>query len=232
MQYKSSVLFSCLAFLLSSIVVLGIYYKQRFNDKSSPITISSNATSKSPKHCKMVDFIGDGFCDEETNNELCDFDNGDCCDLNNDRTLCPECFCYTSKIDLGDCSDYNYECTFPFTLYFGVIDDGICDDYLNKKQCYFDGGDCCLDDKDESICNDCTCIQSNLTCVQDELGDGICQDYNNFSACDYDLDDCCPEQFTPPLKLREQNDCCDCSCKHKYYLFDMWQRSIIGENRR
>ena len=26
-----------------------------------------------------ADFIGDGFCDDENNNEGCQFDGGDCC---------------------------------------------------------------------------------------------------------------------------------------------------------
>ena len=36
-------------------------------------------------HLELVDecgldlFVGDGFCDEESNNENCSFDGGDCC---------------------------------------------------------------------------------------------------------------------------------------------------------
>ena len=211
------VLISCLIWFMSSVFVMIIYYNKHSQDKVVTKTLPSNPTTKPAKFCKMIDFAGDGFCDNETNNELCEYDRGDCCDISNDRSQCQECFCYTPKIELGDCSTYEHACWYGYTDYFGFIEDGICDDFLNKKECYFDGGDCCLEEIENAVCDKCTCIQSNLTCIQDELGDGICQDYNNFAMCDYDLDDCCPEGYGTAHRnsYREDNECCDCLCKHK-----------------
>ena len=199
-----------------------IYYTEHFKDEIITTAAPKNVSTKPPKFCDKIDFIGDGFCDDEINNELCDYDKGDCCEIDNDRSLCQECFCYTPKNDLGDCTTYENACVYAYTNYFRLIEDGICDDFLNKKECYFDGGDCCLEDIDNVACDDCVCIQSNLTCLQHELGDGICQDYNNFKMCDYDLDDCCPENYGKmhPKFYREDNECCDCLCKHKYYQID------------
>ena len=39
-------------------------------------------------------WIGDGFCDDETNNAGCHFDGGDCCGTNANTQWCDECICY------------------------------------------------------------------------------------------------------------------------------------------
>ena len=39
-------------------------------------------------------WIGDGWCDDENNNESCGFDGGDCCGPNVDTQYCTECICY------------------------------------------------------------------------------------------------------------------------------------------
>ena len=39
-------------------------------------------------------WIGDGFCDDETNNVGCNFDGGDCCVTNVNTNYCTECTCY------------------------------------------------------------------------------------------------------------------------------------------
>ena len=39
-------------------------------------------------------WIGDSFCDDETNNAGCHFDGGDCCGVNVDTQYCNECICY------------------------------------------------------------------------------------------------------------------------------------------
>ena len=49
-------------------------------------------------------WIGDGWCDDETNNEACQFDGGDCCE--NDQyywdDYCVDCHCFEEwKMDGG-----------------------------------------------------------------------------------------------------------------------------------
>ena len=39
-------------------------------------------------------YIGDGWCDDENNNESCGFDGGDCCGPNVNTQYCTECICY------------------------------------------------------------------------------------------------------------------------------------------
>ena len=41
----------------------------------------------------LDDWIGDSFCDDINNNELCDFDGGDCCGLNVQKNFCVNCTC-------------------------------------------------------------------------------------------------------------------------------------------
>ena len=37
------------------------------------------------------------------------------------------------------------------------IEDGFCDDINNKKECHYDGGDCCGLSVQNNFCVDCTC---------------------------------------------------------------------------
>ena len=41
--------------------------------------------------------IGDGFCNDETNNFDCNYDGGDCC-VNVDKTICSECNCISGGV--------------------------------------------------------------------------------------------------------------------------------------
>ncbi len=42
-----------------------------------------------------------------------------------------------------------------------LINDGVCDEVANIADCLFDGGDCCLEDKDTKYCQDCECKSSD-----------------------------------------------------------------------
>ena len=43
--------------------------------------------------CDYPNYHGDGFCDDENNNEACFLDGGDCCGSNVDTIFCSECLC-------------------------------------------------------------------------------------------------------------------------------------------
>ena len=49
--------------------------------------------------CINPGYVADGFCDDETNNENCFYDGGDCCEENPDISYCSACQCLaeTSK---------------------------------------------------------------------------------------------------------------------------------------
>ena len=41
--------------------------------------------------------MGDGYCDDETNNEACNFDGGDCCGDIVYTDFCWDCFCFEKE---------------------------------------------------------------------------------------------------------------------------------------
>ena len=46
--------------------------------KRQSVTVGTTA-STTTHQCTKSDWIGDGFCDDETNNPECDYDGDDCC---------------------------------------------------------------------------------------------------------------------------------------------------------
>ena len=38
-------------------------------------------------------WVGDGFCDDMNNNEVCNYDSGDCCGLSIKKNFCVDCIC-------------------------------------------------------------------------------------------------------------------------------------------
>ena len=69
--------------------------------------------------------VGNGFCNDETNNAACNFDGDDCCGANVNQDHCSECECIGCQ-------------------YKSLVANGICEDENNNDICSFDGGDCCL----------------------------------------------------------------------------------------
>ena len=63
---------------------------QNHNNHTSIYTVNIGCESENPT------WIGDGWCDDETNNEGCQFDGGDCCE--NDYyywdDYCNDCHCF------------------------------------------------------------------------------------------------------------------------------------------
>ncbi|CAM9510166.1 unnamed protein product, partial [Ectocarpus sp. 13 AM-2016] len=116
-----------------------------------------------------VDF-GDGWCDDDNNNEECGYDSGDCC----------SCTCVDGTYECGivgfDCVDPSAECVDDGHLSAGVTDDcgdagtvgdGYCDLDNNREECAYDGGDCC----------ECTCETFGLEDGSDSCTSGFdCQD--------------------------------------------------------
>ena len=87
---------------------------------------------------------GDGFCNDITNNQDCNYDGGDCCGPDVNTQYCTECQC------LG-CAKTNW------------VGDGFCDDFTNNPECTYDGGDCCGPDVDTKYCQECECLASRMS---------------------------------------------------------------------
>ena len=73
--------------------------------------------------------IGDGYCNDESNNPECVYDGGDCCGSCINTEYCTYCTC------IGN--------TFSNRVPNALVGDGHCNDELNTAECNFDGGDCC-----------------------------------------------------------------------------------------
>lgn len=96
--------------------------------------------------CHKPSWVGDGFCDDSTNNAYCQLDGGDCCLPEPMTEFCTICACSDTCEDSGGILAW--------------IGDGGCDDDNNIPQCNYDGGDCCLDEVDTAYCSVCECIQN------------------------------------------------------------------------
>ena len=84
--------------------------------------------------------IGDGFCDDEANHDICNFDEGDCCGNCKLTDFCSICEC------LGGPDVVN-----------PLLGNGHCNDETNNPQCNFDDGDCCGACVNKEHCSDCVC---------------------------------------------------------------------------
>ena len=229
---KTTIIFSVIS-VMSATSVMIIY---SINRKKVTNTYSMHRNEEAERSessgCSYVDFIGDQVCDDEANTEECQFDLGDCCDVQNDFTLCSDCFCYSSghlnNSLIQDCPSKS-----GLELHLkNHIGDGKCQLELNNLAHFFDGGDCCLDDPEcsitiqgegdlwchqsnlcsdphyesfEVVCPEHVCIQSDIHCIQELMGDGICHDNNNSKLCEWDLGDCCKSNLN-------RDDCCICAC--------------------
>ncbi|CAB4054923.1 unnamed protein product [Lepeophtheirus salmonis] len=122
------------------------YFSITKSGKEHCLEVLSNDSGSVSSHCDIPSFNGDGYCDDENNNEACGFDGGDCC--NNDRgdwdTFCHTCKCHESE---GGCEHPEF------------AGDGYCDDGNNNVGCGFDGGDCCSKSnlKWDHFCTECVC---------------------------------------------------------------------------
>ena len=143
--------------------------------------------------CSYLELILDGFCHDETNNENCNYDGGDCCGYNITTDYCSDCKCYDNEACFAG--------THPF------VGDGFCNDDTNIADCNYDGGDCCRYDVNTDFCSDCKCYV-NETCVAGThplVGDGFCHDETNNANCNYDDGDCCGDCVL-------NNQCTHCAC--------------------
>ena len=138
---------------------------------------------------------------------------------------CTDCICNTDgtrhpTILVEGCANPTYK------------GDGFCDDEANNLDCDYDGGDCCLDEINDSYCTDCWCYAtssqhmsllnstSSSGCVlPDYKGDGYCDDDNNVEDCEYDGGDCCAGD----LSL-----CTTCACLDTGYTGSTNSPSFTG----
>ena len=93
--------------------------------------------------------VGDGYCNDETNNPNCNFDGGDCCGSCIVKSHCSECVCLQPDVDKQNITN-------------PLVGDGYCNDETNNPNCNFDGGDCCGPCLNKEFCSECLCHLGNL----------------------------------------------------------------------
>merc|ERR1712227_1111950 len=135
--------------------------------------------------CENADWVGDGYCDDMTNNKECNFDGGDCCGPNVNRRYCIVCQCYKPcKIgnkeldheDFDGCSSEeeveNTENMFSGEgcLNPSLVGDGYCDDATNTFNCNYDGGDCCGSYINTEYCSECQCLEMGGSGILERTG--------------------------------------------------------------
>ena len=142
--------------------------------------------------CSHLELIGDGFCNDKTNNANCNYDGGDCCGYNINTDFCSDCKCYVNETCLAG--------THP------LVGDGFCHDKTNNANCNYDGGDCCGDSCVlNNQCSQCACLGGADT-INVLIGNAVCNEESNIADCYYDGGDCCKSfevldlmQFMIPL---------------------------------
>ena len=58
-------------------------------------TTTTEAPITTIQKCPKPNWIGDGYCDDETNIPKCNYDGGDCCGDSVDKSRCKVCKCST-----------------------------------------------------------------------------------------------------------------------------------------
>ena len=147
--------------------------------------------------CDNAALVGNGFCNDETNNANCNYDGGDCCVVNANTNSCFECACrFIETCAAG---------------YHPLVGNGFCNDDTNIAECHYDDGDCCGYNINSEHCTDCTCFHQE-TCLAGVthvfVGDGVCNDETNIADCNYDSGDCCGYNIN-------SEHCTECTCFHQ-----------------
>ena len=97
--------------------------------------------------CQYSTLIKNGICNDESNNEDCNYDGGDCCGVCITKDHCSECACIGGSPDIH-ASD---------GLANVLVGNGFCNDETNKEDCDYDGGDCCASNIQKDYCSECSC---------------------------------------------------------------------------
>ena len=141
--------------------------------------------------------VGNGLCNDETNNPECNYDGGDCCATNANTNFCSNCVCHLIETCAAG--------------YHPLVGNGFCNDDTNIAECDYDGGDCCGYNINSEHCTECTCFHQE-TCLAGVthafVGDGVCNDETNIAECGYDGLDCCGSNV-------DIDHCTECACRGK-----------------
>ena len=94
--------------------------------------------------------VGDGYCNDNTNNVECGYDHGDCCFSNVITDYCMNCTCHLLETCVAG--------------YHPSVGNGFCDDETNIVHCNYDGLDCCRSEINTANCAECSCHGKLVIC--------------------------------------------------------------------
>ena len=134
--------------IVAAFIVMIIWYTSWLENKTITIEIGNYQTDiiagSNSSGCPFWDITGDGFCDDEANIPECGYDFKDCCQMENDRKICENCFCFVPEDSKASIKEKHLErCPLYHQHHLG---DGSCDLNQNNEDHFFDFGDCCLED--------------------------------------------------------------------------------------
>ena len=161
--------------------------------KVKPSIINTTLLSLLVPGCNNIVLVGNGFCNDETNNANCNYDGGDCCVVNANTNSCSECVCHL----IESCA----------AGYHPLVGNGFCNDDTNIAECDYDGGDCCGYNINSEHCTECNCYALEICTngIHPLVGNGLCNDDTNIVECGYDGGDCCGSCVNT-------DSCSDCNC--------------------
>ena len=119
------------------------YFKATSTTEKPPETIKLEVDISNLKYiahgCEIVPYWANyGYCDDISNTENCNFDNGDCCLPNIKTDHCNQCICHEDNLrHPGFTRNLHGSCE------TSLIYNGFCNDQVNHIKCGFDGSDCC-----------------------------------------------------------------------------------------
>ena len=117
-----------IVFSIIAVIIIIIIVSLASRKKVSNTNITTNSSEDQEKlnsessGCRHWSLAGDQICHDEANTEECQFDHGDCCDVQNDFSLCSECFCYSSRYMIND--TFLHDCTSQSQIHW-YLGDGI-----------------------------------------------------------------------------------------------------------
>ena len=129
--YKIQYIIFSLLCIASALTAMIVWYSNWLEDnrlEMSPMSPINKTFLNGP--CQHWEHVGDGYCDDEANIEQCGYDLNDCCEMNNDRTLCSSCTCLIPEIEF-QIQRNEYKTEFcpenkTHSAYSYFLGDGIC----------------------------------------------------------------------------------------------------------
>ena len=71
------------------------------NSSTTSASTGTSSTTIILGGCEYPNWIGDDFCDDQNNNEDCEWDGGDCCGSNVNTEYCDDCDCVDPNANSG-----------------------------------------------------------------------------------------------------------------------------------